>query len=69
MIQLAEDITAYLENNSRITGFTSQRLQEIIANNFSDVKGYEWRLLVVWSGLYVFQFEELYNVKIYSNDN
>lgn len=67
MSNLTEDIRKYLKKNSRIKGFSKDRIQEIISNPAIHIHGYEWRLLVAWSGLYVYQFEEKYNVKINEN--
>jgi|GEM_PF-3961625 hypothetical protein len=64
MFTLIEDILEYLVHNPTIRGFTRERLEELMKNKFSDITGYEFRFLVNWSGIYLYQFEELYQISV-----
>lgn len=61
---LKQDIRAYLEYKSTIKGFTHERLQELLVNDFKGITGYEIRFLILWSGLYLYQFENTYEFTI-----
>jgi hypothetical protein len=64
MEKLINDISTYLETNNSIRGFTRERINELLAGSLKGITGYELRFLILWSDLYVYQFEELYNLKV-----
>lgn len=68
MKTLISDIRDYLNHHLTIPGFTRERITQLCDNDFQTIKMYEWRLLVRWSKLYVFQFEQLYNVQILTDN-
>lgn len=68
MKNLISEITQYLVDHRTIKGFEYDRLQALIKTDFSDVQGYEWSLLLMWSGMCLYDFEIQYNVKIDQED-
>lgn len=58
------DIEEHLKEKRTIRGFTRERLQELIAGDFEGIQGYEIRFLLVWSELYLYQFEKAYEILI-----
>jgi hypothetical protein len=61
---LIQDIRTYLNDKTTIRGFTRERLEHLMANKFDSIQGYEIRFLVLWSGLYLYQFESTYEISI-----
>ena len=60
MKELIDDI----KEAGKVRGFTHDRLQQLMKTEFRDCQGYEWRLLLVWSEMYLCDFEKLYNLQI-----
>jgi hypothetical protein len=61
---LISDIGKYLENHRTIKGFELIRLEQLVKERFQTIQGYEWFLLVSWSGKYLHHFEMHYGVSI-----
>ena len=66
METLIKDIKIYLQDHTTIRGFSRERLDELIAGKMEGTQGYEWRFLILWSDLYLFEFEFLYNITVNS---
>ena len=59
---LISDVNEYLDNHITIQGFSRIRLEELLYNRFITIQNYEWRLLIKWKGIYIYEFENLYNI-------
>lgn len=61
---LKAEIQEHLKLHLTIHGFSKERLDELVLTNFLSVHSYEWRLLVKWKGMYLYEFEHRYSVPI-----